>query len=534
MVVRVLLAVALSILGVSSHLWASQPADFIVSEYGKIVLRAPTWLSAAEADEVAKRLDEGFRALTDIVGAEPLSLWGDPLRVECYDPDVGSENHWRKITVDTRHLASDDSQPPTLLPFPLHLVFYHEMAHSFLVFDETTCYHEPNRAFREAMAGVLAVAAVQRLRPDDPAERRRLTDVVSAEIAKQQRVLPDLRSRGVSALSLDWATGSHPQAEEPLTAILSELSERHGWDLWQRFFSLARDSDLPWMTDDQRLKDNDPSSPRITDLSSPEGVRAVSVFVQLLSSAAGADLTPYFSAWGFRIVRQEAQANPPQIRVLRRFDYYEVTPDGDAVAGHAIGGGIFDHKGRPNLKSAICSDPGGTRHEIGLPEDISRTRPLTWFHWRLDPDSADAAGGRYTVEVTNQDGLRAVEYVDVPSSPPVGAPPRILAPENGSTTVRQLPLLRWQPPEPSPDSYRIVIFDCTQPGEEQHVLTVEARAAKFNCDGEATEQPLIPGHRYRLLLTAIRRPVSMRIGGCDHIIISESTHSIEFQVAQQP
>jgi hypothetical protein len=319
-----------------------------------------------------------------------------------------------------------------------------------------------------------------------------------------------------------------------LTAILFDVSERHGWDLWQRFFGLARESDLPRMTDDQKRKGGDLASFGITDLSSPEGVRAMSVFVQLLSPAAGADLIPYFKAWGFRIVRQGARPSPPQIRTLRRFDYYEVTPNGETVAARAIGGSIFDHKGRPNLKSASCLDPSGSTHEIRLPEDISGTRPLTWFHWGLDPGPADALGGRYSVEVVNHDGLRAVQYVEIPPAPPVGSTLRILSPENGSTTVSQLPLLSWQPPEPSPDRYRIVLLDCTEPGSEERVLTVEARASELNCDGVRSEQPLIPGHRYRLRLTAIRQPASVRIDGCEHRVVSESTHSIEFQVGQQP
>jgi len=534
-----ILVVLISLLSSSGRSWsASEASQFSTTANGKIVLRAPSYLAPADRLEVAKRLHEVFVAMTAIVGDEPLDLHGGPLLVECHDSEGKSQNDWQKITVWLGHLVDQQSDRRALLPFPVHPVFGHEMAHNFLVFDETACYLELNRAFREAMADVLAYAAMQRLRPQNAGERRRLKDLVRGEIATQSRILRECRTQGLSARSLDWASDSAPPGTRLLKALLFDISERHGWGLWQRLFVSARNSDLPcrltkegrshplpWVAEADKL--------RVTEFGSPQGVRALSVFVQLLSEAAGADLSQYFRQWGFVVVPQAPQPAAPEFTRIAVVYHYTFHPHGEVIPTWNIVGSIFNHRGRSHLRLAQCVDPQGRTHYIPLPTDVRSTRPQTRFTW-IAPGSSPA--GTYVLEVVNQSGLRDQQTLRLSAPVAVTCPITSLSPQQGSTVATTRPQIAWTLARGEPGEGRLHIEDITDPSHVIDVWTVEGPAqgsssVPFNADGTAAQQSLVPGHRYRLYATVAEEGKEVSDNGCKIKAVLELSRVVEFTVA---
>lgn len=93
----------------------------------------------------------------------------------------------------------------------------------------------------------------------------------------------------------------HNEDQWYLEAMLFNISEAYGWQTWNSFFRIAKQSGMPKISPDNQMK--------MEDLTQREASLAFSRFVYLLSLAAGGDLRPQFEAWDFRIA--------PEVRSMK-------------------------------------------------------------------------------------------------------------------------------------------------------------------------------------------------------------------------
>jgi hypothetical protein len=188
--------------------------------------------------------------------------------------------------------------------FPPTWTFYHELAHDFSSNDgepqrprtSTAAYLDINIAFEEAMANLFACYFASTFKYD------------AARVQQQESFwkakLQQYENRKISPYALNWH--GHNADQQYLEAILFYISETYGWETWNQFFRIAKQSGIPRIPPEKQM--------RMEDLNERDASLALSRLVYLLSLAAGDDLRPQFQAWGFRIEPEVASLKLDKIK----------------------------------------------------------------------------------------------------------------------------------------------------------------------------------------------------------------------------
>jgi len=175
--------------------------------------------------------------------------------------------------------------------FPPNWTFYHEIAHDFTSNDgepnrprtSTAAYLDINIAFEEALANLFAFYFASTLGYD--------ARLVQAKASFWKAKLDEYENRKINPYALNWH--GHNEDQQYLEAMLFYISDTYGWETWNQFFRIAKQSDIPKIP--ASLQAN------MEDLTQREASLALSRLVYLLSLSTGDDLRRKFLAWGFRI-----------------------------------------------------------------------------------------------------------------------------------------------------------------------------------------------------------------------------------------
>jgi hypothetical protein len=109
--------------------------------------------------------------------------------------------------------------------------------------------------------------------------------------------LKEYEGKNTDPFSLNW--GAHQDAQPFICSIFFFISEKYGWDVWNRFFKVARISDLDGIPINKQGS--------FTDLQRYEDSLVFGDFVYILSIASGENLIPAFENWGFKFEKQIAE-----------------------------------------------------------------------------------------------------------------------------------------------------------------------------------------------------------------------------------
>jgi hypothetical protein len=227
-------------------------------------------------------------------GGEKLSLIWNP---KASSSTVGA-NSMIMGSGALRILAEEDLNPPDE-------IFFHEMLH---VFEEAEVkagrYYIFNLiiGINEAFAEYLECHPSVYLLWDRGSSTKAYCDLLLYDIGDKSTAmtLAYYETEKIDPYGLDW--GLHPaggSGEVYFRQMLARISDMAGWDLWENYFSMTKDSDGSPIAKAVYL--NEPLMKSGPDFRAPEVKKAFSEFVSDLSKAAGRDFGPVFRGWRFEL-----------------------------------------------------------------------------------------------------------------------------------------------------------------------------------------------------------------------------------------
>ena len=175
---------------------------------------------------------------------------------------------------------------------PPEPAFFHELVHDFTIQDRTSVakYVDINGAITEAFADLFTYYFAHE-------ELKYSKDDIyryAGWAAYCRNTLKEYETKKIDPYSLNW--GAHKDAQPYICSTLFYLSEKYGWDVWNRFFRVARDSNVEGIPLHKRGS--------FTDLRRSEDAIVFGNFVYILSVAAGEDLIAAFENWGFQFEKE--------------------------------------------------------------------------------------------------------------------------------------------------------------------------------------------------------------------------------------
>jgi len=189
---------------------------------------------------------------------------------------------------------------------PPEPAFFHELVHNFTLRDRASVakYVDINGAITEAFANIFTYYFVyENIKYSEYAVDNWLSD--GKRVAYERNKLKEYESKKTDPYSLDW--GAHKDAQPYIRSIFFYISEKYGWDVWNRFFRVARNSNVEGIPLQKRGS--------FTDLSRSEDTVVFGDFVYILSVASGEDLIPTFENWGFQFGKQTKEKTSQMYKV---------------------------------------------------------------------------------------------------------------------------------------------------------------------------------------------------------------------------
>lgn len=265
----------------SGELRAKGPVTLVKVETANLRIYYPSFIPLLQAAEQARILQFAYNSYRDVIGGE-LPFGGETIYV-VFNP------FWDFSAAGPCIRMGQDSGIYEGRVVPPDGAFYHELVHDFTSGTSTNAaaFVDINGAFTEALANLLMYwygHEILRYSPEDIAHYDNIA-------IYWRSLLYIYEQNHLDPYSLNWE--AHNSAQPYLEAMLFYISETYGWQIWRDFFAKAKASGCPGI----------PASRRgtLTNLRSPEGQEAMNFFVFILGQAAGRDLTPLFTSWGFEI-----------------------------------------------------------------------------------------------------------------------------------------------------------------------------------------------------------------------------------------
>jgi len=234
------------------------------------------WFTLENAQKNAAVLEQFYRFAEDVVDERPFH--GGKISIAFF------KYRWMSMAgqIVRMGILREESNL-----FPPGWAFYHELTHDFTGYDgpglmrtSTAGYVSINIAFGETMAQIFAYYFDSTFKYDMGS----VQEMKSFWASKLQ----EYENNKVDPYALNWH--GHNEDQRHFEAMIFYISETYGWQTWNFFFRIAKQSDIP-----------QPDRVDMEDLAQKDASLAFSRFVYLLSLAAGEDLRPLFKNWRFKI-----------------------------------------------------------------------------------------------------------------------------------------------------------------------------------------------------------------------------------------
>lgn len=254
-------------------------------ETENLIIHYPDFIDEKVAKEQATILQEAYDFYYDLIGREcPFN--GRKIEI-IFDSSLGNISYaGNPIRMGTDSGIFDGRILP---PEP---AFFHEMVHDFTTGDRTSVakYVDINGAITEAFADLFAYYFAHEELKYSKDDINRWDEFATGWRNK----LNEYESKEIDPYSLNW--GPHKDAQPYVNSIFFHVSEKYGWDVWNRFFRVARNSNVEGIPLHRCGK--------LKDLRKRENAIIFGNFVYVLSVASGEDLIPTFENWGFQFEKQ--------------------------------------------------------------------------------------------------------------------------------------------------------------------------------------------------------------------------------------
>ncbi len=250
----------------------------------------PDFIDEKDAREQARILQEAYDFYYDLIGQEyPFN--GRKIEI-IFDSSRGNTSSSGNPII--MGLDSGIFDGRILPPEP---AFFHEIVHNFTMGARTSVakYVDINGSIEEAFADLFTYYF-----------RHERLKYSNSEVTSWLNKLKEYESKQTDPYSLDW--GAHKDAQPYMSSILFYISEKYGWDVWNRFFRVARISDIDGIPLNKRGS--------FIDLRRTEDAIVFGDFVYILSVASGENLIPTFENWGFHFEKQIKEKTSQWFEVL--------------------------------------------------------------------------------------------------------------------------------------------------------------------------------------------------------------------------
>jgi hypothetical protein len=254
-------------------------------ETKNLKIHYPEFVEEETAKDQAKILQQAYDFYYNLIGQEyPYN--GDRINI-IFDSSLGYVSHaGNPITMGADSGIFDGKMLP---PEPS---FFHEIVHDFTTSDRASVakYVDINGAITEAIADLFTFYfAHEKLKYSQDDVNRYTQWEISF-----RNLLSEYETNKTDPYILDW--GGHKDAQPFICSIFFFISEKYGWEVWDRFFQVARKSNIEGIP---LLKRGS-----FIDLKTNEATLAFGDFVYILSIASGENLIPAFENWGFHFETQ--------------------------------------------------------------------------------------------------------------------------------------------------------------------------------------------------------------------------------------
>lgn len=258
-------------------------------ETKNLIIHYPNFVDEEIAKEQAKILQQAYDFYYDLIGQEyPYN--GEIINI-IFDSSRGNTSSSGNPII--MGLDSGIFDGRILPPEP---AFFHELVHNFTIKDRTNVakYVDINGAITEAFADLFT----NYFRYEELKYSR-------GSITHWFNTLKEYESKETDPYSLDW--GPHKDAQPFIGSIFYYISEKYGWEVWNRFFLVARNSNVEGIPLHKQGS--------FIDLRRSEDAIAFGNFVYILSVVSGENLIPTFENWGFQFEKQTKEKTSQMYKV---------------------------------------------------------------------------------------------------------------------------------------------------------------------------------------------------------------------------